>query len=124
MNLVCLLNRTAWNKTIRDASVFRRFFKTASGEWTEDETKADYQRWHNLPTGAMCCDVRYENHYIVAGKRYDDIHEAKDAMYDESFIKPAVIPIINIALRKLRAQERRKRKSGQVCEVLPLPKEK
>ena len=107
MDIDCMLNRYAWYKTIRDASVSKRFFKTASGEWTEDETQADYQRWHNLPTGAMCCDVRYENYFIVAGKRYDDIIEAKNAMYDELFVKPCVIPLLNSIIEWQKSKERK-----------------
>lgn len=110
MNIDSLFNRIAWNATIQQATVSKRLFKTSSGTWTEDETQADYQRWHNLPSGMMCCDVRYEKYYIVVGKRYEDIIEAKNAMYDELFVKPCVLPLLNEIIKFIKTQEQKEKR--------------
>lgn len=122
-----LLNRFAWNKTIHEARIFKTLYKTASG-WREDMEQVlfypyyphddlEAQPWNakfksNIPevdrlSFYLACDVRHDSYFMIGGKRYDDIHEAEDAMYDELFIKPAVIPIFNIIMRELKAKEHR-----------------
>lgn len=84
MDDFCLMNRIAWNETI-ECKVFKTYYKTALGDWTEQKELGNWQRWNNLPDGCLCCDVRYEKYYVVDGLRYDNVIEAKNAMLQYLF---------------------------------------
>ncbi len=106
--------------------IFESYYKTASGEWTENIDDAywyqyaprddlDAQPWNKnfktnikgVPPVVLTCDTRHEEYWIIAGKRYDDYDGAVWAMYDELFCKPAVIPVMGIIFSQLTKAERK-----------------
>ncbi len=79
--------------------IFKTWYKTASGEWTEEIEKADWQRWHNLPTGAFCVDTKSESYWLINGVRYDDISVALEAA-EKEILRP-FIPILVLDCEKI-----------------------
>ncbi len=72
--------------------VFKTWYKTAAGEWTENPDEADWRRWHGLTDGALCCDVRHESYWLIDGMRYDNMQEALEAAEAE-LLRP-YLPIL------------------------------
>lgn len=84
-------------------AVFETWYKTASGEWTQDVEKADWQRFHGLPTGAFMVDTKYEQYWKIAGGRYDNYNDAYAAA-DYELVKPYLfLPILAWAKKNKRA---------------------
>lgn len=91
--------------------VFKVLYRTESWGWSEDPAEADWYHWNGKPSGNLCADTKSESYWLIAGERYDDYETAQQAMYDELFIKPAVIPCLQIVFKELQRQERRKKKA-------------
>ena len=110
MDKMCFLADKPYQPHIR-----KTWYKSKNGGWTENIDEADWRPWCSSPTAALCVEMRHEEYWIISHKRYDDYEDAKEAMYDELFIKPAVIPCIQAVFKELRRQERRRQKAGVVA---------
>lgn len=55
--------------------VHKTFYKTKDGGWTENEGEGDWKQLSANP-GNRVCDIRYEDYFVVDGKRIDDLKEA------------------------------------------------
>lgn len=75
MNIDCYFNRIFWNLINKKYSVFKTLYKTSNGDWTENESEANYEKWNGLPNGALCCDIKHVRYYDVKGKIFQEGQE-------------------------------------------------
>ncbi len=82
-----MLRRFCYYKLAHEFHIFKTWYKTASGGWTENPDEADWQRWHGLKDGAYCVETRTDSFWLINGVRYDEMPAALEAA-EERILRP------------------------------------